>query len=324
MSAFTEAALAALAAGDHPAALLALESAAASLRDPKHLLYLGNLRKETGDLSGAAEAWRAAVSVDPDHLPARMNLAAAARSTGDLPAARGLYLDVLQRNPDHRRAVILLGEVLIAGGERARADQLFALAHSRGVFADPRQRALDYQPGLRAQPWWDPADVPGADALIAVAADARRELDALLRSPDDGVFGAWNTPLLIAGQWKKLFFARRGELNRRALRACPAIADALRRVPGALGMKQGNCCFSAMEPGARIHAHCGPTNRRLRLHLGLIVPDGCALTVAGEERPWREGELLAFDDSFEHNVRHDGLETRIVLIVDVPHPDLSN
>lgn len=105
MSAFTEAALAALAAGDHPAALLALESAAASLRDPKHLLYLGNLRKETGDLSGAAEAWRAAVSVDPDHLPARMNLAAAARSTGDLPAARGLYLDVLQRNPDHRRAV---------------------------------------------------------------------------------------------------------------------------------------------------------------------------------------------------------------------------
>lgn len=316
-----EAALAALAAGDHPAALRAFEAVSASLRDPRHLLYLGNLRKEAGDLPGAAEAWRAAVALDPDHLPGRMNLAAAARASGDLSAARGLYLDVLQRNPDHRRAVILLGEVLIAGGERAGADQLFALAHRRGALADPRQRALDHQPGLRAHPWWDPADVPGADALIAVAAAARQELEAVLESAE--VFGAWNTPLLIAGQWKKLFFARRGEINRRALRACPAIADALRRVPGALGVKQGNCCFSAMEPGSRIHAHCGPTNRRLRLHLGLIVPDGCALTVGGEERPWREGELLAFDDSFEHNVRHDGSMTRIVLIVDVPHPDLS-
>eukprot|EP01052_Picozoa_sp_SAG31_P004443 SAG31_NODE_184_length_20985_cov_28.867567_4_plen_88_part_00 len=31
-----------------------------------------------------------------------------------------------------------------------------------------------------------------------------------------------------------------------------------------------------------------------------------------------------FDDSFEHEAWHDGVETRITLIVDIWHPDLSD
>lgn len=30
------------------------------------------------------------------------------------------------------------------------------------------------------------------------------------------------------------------------------------------------------------------------------------IQVAGEERQWRDGELLAFDDSCDHSARHDG------------------
>lgn len=32
---------------------------------------------------------------------------------------------------------------------------------------------------------------------------------------------------------------------------------------------------------------------------------------------------MVFDDSFEHEVWHNGTETRLVLIVDVWHPDLT-
>lgn len=32
------------------------------------------------------------------------------------------------------------------------------------------------------------------------------------------------------------------------------------------------------------------------------VPDGCSITVAGEERQWVEGEPMLFDDSYEHHV----------------------
>ena len=40
-------------------------------------------------------------------------------------------------------------------------------------------------------------------------------------------------------------------------------------------------------------------------------------------RTWREGEFIVFDDSFEHEVWHDGNSTRLVLIVDLWHPDLT-
>ena len=76
-------------------------------------------------------------------------------------------------------------------------------------------------------------------------------------------------------------------------------------------------------PGTHIAAHCGPSNYRLRLHLGLSVPRGCRIRVGDEVREWRAGECLIFDDSFEHEVWHDGSGDRIVLIVDAWHPMLD-
>jgi aspartyl/asparaginyl beta-hydroxylase (cupin superfamily) len=43
----------------------------------------------------------------------------------------------------------------------------------------------------------------------------------------------------------------------------------------------------------------------------------------GRRREWQEGEVLLFDDSFEHEVFHDGVGPRVVLIVDVWHPQLT-
>ena len=38
---------------------------------------------------------------------------------------------------------------------------------------------------------------------------------------------------------------------------------------------------------------------------------------------WTEGQMLVFDDSFEHEVIHESQGQRIVLIIDIPHPELS-
>ena len=40
-------------------------------------------------------------------------------------------------------------------------------------------------------------------------------------------------------------------------------------------------------------------------------------------RTWTEGKFIIFDDSFEHEVWHDGDSFRLVLIVDLWHPDLT-
>eukprot|EP01087_Luapelamoeba_hula_P008131 TRINITY_DN2015_c2_g1_i1.p1 TRINITY_DN2015_c2_g1~~TRINITY_DN2015_c2_g1_i1.p1 ORF type:complete len:340 (+),score=65.05 TRINITY_DN2015_c2_g1_i1:108-1127(+) len=87
---------------------------------------------------------------------------------------------------------------------------------------------------------------------------------------------------------------------------------------------QGHIYISILEPGAWVRPHYGPANLRLRGHLGLVVPPSdCYIRVADEKRTWQEGKVLVFDDSFEHEVRHDGEGYRIVLIVDVWHPVLS-
>jgi aspartyl/asparaginyl beta-hydroxylase (cupin superfamily) len=45
--------------------------------------------------------------------------------------------------------------------------------------------------------------------------------------------------------------------------------------------------------------------------------------VGSEARGWTEGKGLVFDDSFEHEVWHEGAETRIVLLVRFWHPELT-
>lgn len=41
-------------------------------------------------------------------------------------------------------------------------------------------------------------------------------------------------------------------------------------------------------------------------------------------RTWEEGKVIVFDDSFEHEVWHDGSKLRLVLIVDIWHPELTS
>ena len=47
------------------------------------------------------------------------------------------------------------------------------------------------------------------------------------------------------------------------------------------------------------------------------------MEVGGTELNWAEGEVLIFDDSFEHSVWNDSEEERMIFILDVPHLDLT-
>lgn len=95
---------------------------------------------------------------------------------------------------------------------------------------------------------------------------------------------------------------------------------------GGEDLPKGSVEFSILDEGTHIKPHCGPSNHKWRFHLGVIVPDNGSTSIRvgdpladAARRPWQEGKVLLFDDSYEHEVFHEGLGQgpRVVLIVDV-------
>ena len=83
----------------------------------------------------------------------------------------------------------------------------------------------------------------------------------------------------------------------------------------------GETIFSVLRPGTHLRPHCGSTNTRLTCHLALRGR-GAWLTVGdAPAREWRPGGAFCFDDAYLHEAVHAGTEDRVVLLVDVPHPD---
>ena len=101
---------------------------------------------------------------------------------------------------------------------------------------------------------------------------------------------------------------------------CPRTAAVLDAIPRIHGMAM----FSALLPNGQIASHCGPSNTKLTIHLGLVVPPGCGMRVSREARSWEEGKCLVFDDSFEHESWNRSSSTRFILFLDIWHPDLSD
>ena len=78
--------------------------------------------------------------------------------------------------------------------------------------------------------------------------------------------------------------------------------------------------FLAMKPGTHLPVHHDRTNWYVSIHLGIIVPPGCVLRVAGEDRSWEEDKCLFFDNSFAHEAWNKGESRRIILSVYLSHP----
>ncbi|CAL1589088.1 unnamed protein product [Knipowitschia caucasica] len=88
----------------------------------------------------------------------------------------------------------------------------------------------------------------------------------------------------------------------------------------------GSAGFWLLGPGATLGSSYGPTNTRLRCHLGLQTPLDCELVVGGEPQCWSEGHCLLVDDSFLHTVAHKGPQEagpRVILSVDLWHPNVA-
>lgn len=153
----------------------------------------------------------------------------------------------------------------------------------------------------------DNTDYPFASELEKAFPDIRREFEAL--APDD--FVAWPERFLCAEGWNVfglLAFGRRMEEN---CERCPETVRIAERIPGLTTIG-----FSVLQPNTEIKPHKGYTGEVYRCHLGLVVPDDCALRVGDETRSWKEGEVMIFDDTVEHEAWNRSDSVRVVLLLD--------
>ena len=175
-------------------------------------------------------------------------------------------------------------------------------------------------PGLRSQPWYEPAEIPWMPALLAAREAILAEAKAVLREREK-LATPYYYPGVGARAWTQFVLFRDGKAIAENCARCPETTKVLEQIPGA---RHREAMFSILGPGGRIGQHRDPGNSFLTCHLGLVVPDGGALRVGGFARPWRAGECLVFDTSYEHEASNPSPEPRIVLLFDFWHPDLTD
>jgi aspartyl/asparaginyl beta-hydroxylase (cupin superfamily) len=188
---------------------------------------------------------------------------------------------------------------------------------------DPLQQPLNFYPGLEARAWHDPSRFDWVPALEAEAPRIAAEMsDLFTRNVFALVHNELDRGLANAGSWTSHRLLSEGERNEAGWDLAPVTTAAIARIPGVESAGLVSC--AAVTGGTHLAAHCGPNNARLRCHLGLKVPPGCAIRVGRETRTWLENKVIIFDDSFEHEIWHEGTAPRLVLIFDIWHPDLSD
>lgn len=267
--------------------------------------------------------------------------------TSEATTPKGLLQQVLHAIAyvrEHRRAIFMaMIEPLRArhGAEAVRRAELalqIYLGDCPAGYVDARQRPkFLYFPGLPTQPYFPREAMPWLSSLEQATAVVQDELRQVLSSTGrDGVEPFLKLPpgataeRYLAGRdappaWDAFFFYRHGVRNDANCARCPATAALLESLPVArIRDHAPEICFSILTPGTHILPHHGVTNARIVVHLPLIVPRDCALSVGGEIHAWQEGRCVAFDDTFQHEAWNRSAETRAVLILDAWNPYLSS
>jgi len=185
---------------------------------------------------------------------------------------------------------------------------------------DPLHQPGRHYPGLTTRPWWDPKGFPWMADLEAATDQIRAELDAATDGRDLEL-NAESGKLTDSGAWRELRLFSKGHEFIENSRRCPKTVEVIRSIPSAT--IAGSVFFAATDPGTHIVPHFAPHNARLRVHLGVHVPEGNRMRVANETRPWREGEAIIFDDSFEHETWNESESRRVILLFDIWHPDMT-
>ncbi|XP_045066307.1 aspartyl/asparaginyl beta-hydroxylase-like isoform X6 [Coregonus clupeaformis] len=281
-----------------------------------------------GDNKSAKRVYEEVLAIAPSDGFAKVHYGFILKSENKIAESIPFLRDGLESGDpgtDDGRFYFHLGDALQRMGDDS-AYKWYEIGHQRGHFASVWQRSLYNVDGLKAQPWWTPKDTGYMDLVKTLERNWRTIRDEALSVMDKttGLFVPEEENLREKGEWGQFTLWQQGKKAGESCRSVPKTCGLLERYPEATGCKRGQIKFSVMQSGTHVWPHTGPTNCRLRMHLGLVVPKtGCKIRCTNDTRAWEEGKVLIFDDSFEHEVWQDADSYRLIFIVDVWHPELT-
>lgn len=294
---------------------------AADPRDLGVLLLLGDVVFSSGNRTESGQIYKSALAVAREAQPAALQafaqaLARAEERLAGFSTEYAAYIDTIV--PPAERSGRFSESVDILTGRTPIYLQ---------------QPLKFYFPGLPQQAFYPREAFPWAQALEAQTPAIRNELFRVMQV--DGQFAPYlesagdgaqqRTHRLVgSSDWSAFYLWKDGQRVERNCDLCPVTAAAIAKLP--LDFLEGQApsvLFSMLKPGAHIPPHHGLINTRLICHLPLLVPGPAWLRVGAKRHYWREGELVIFDDSIEHEAKNEAAETRVVLLFDVWRPELT-
>ena len=296
--------------------------------DPRHIFALiakGDLYARSGDLPSATSYFHAVLKLG-SAMPAPP-----AELRQEMQRIDALCQRFAKEYEAHLLAAVAKAGVGEAGSERFSHAIDLLLGKRQIYFQQPKHF---FYPELPQIQFYGRHQFPWAASLESQTDAIRAELRGVLAGSTTD-FEPYVQPeadrpnfntkgLLNNSDWSACYLIRNGVDVPDIAARCPNTMAALRELPLCrIEGRTPSVIFSALRPGARIPPHNGFTNIRLICHLPLIVPGNCGLRVGNETRAPREGELVVFDDSIEHEAWNNSNELRVILLFDIWRPELS-
>jgi aspartyl/asparaginyl beta-hydroxylase (cupin superfamily) len=354
-------AVAALQAGDSKKAREIFERVAAGGQaDSSNWLGLAFACAQLGDNAATFDAVNKSLELDPDNIRAIIFKADHLEHQGESGQALAFYRRALKLSAKLEQ----LPNDVMKGLQRAqqvssRKDEeymsfLMEKMNAEGITFAPDSRfqeSLDiisgakdvfyqeprryYFPGLPQIQFYEREQFDWVATMESATDDIRSELQAVMSDPsrfspylqsDAAHLNKDDDSLINSTDWGALFLWEYGRLVPDIAKLFPNTVKALKAVPlPAIPGQAPMALFSKLTPDTKIPPHNGFLNTRLICHLPIIVPENCgALRVGNAERPWKEGEMLIFDDSIEHEAWNSSDEERVVLLFEIWRPELND
>jgi hypothetical protein len=139
-----------------------------------------------------------------------------------------------------------------------------------------------FMPGIAAKPWWDDSRKLFEEDLSLLQNNFEEIKAELVKAFElqnsEDCSRYWSKNDTEAGQWNIFCFYNQGSKMIDNCLQCPKTWSVIEQLPHFMQHSIfGNALFSVLYPGITITVHYGPSNLRIRCHLGKYYCHSCAI-----------------------------------------------